>query len=257
MKKSSVFVLALTLCIAAAPGCRDRSDSGPTVTIFAASSLVDALPEAVRSIADSLAGIRVVYNFAGSSTLARQISAGSPADLFLSANPDWMRFLLDKKLIAADSVFSFLNNKLAVVIPAQGDFRPGTLAQLDGGSLRHLAIGDPAHVPAGMYARQALQKAGLWQTLLPRLVMAQDVRAALAFVEAGEAQAGIVYATDARISSRVRTAFLLPDSLQPEISYQIAALPKASPAAHRLFNLLLRREAQAVFEKFGFIPHNL
>ncbi len=240
------------LAIAMLAGC-SRAEERRTITIFAAASLVNAIPEAVDSVARNLSeDIRIVYNFAGSSTLARQISAGSPAALFISANPDWIQTLVRRKQLRPDSVFLLLNNKLAVVVPAGADFQVPSLDALRSDTIRYIALGDPSHVPAGLYAREALQRAGLWQELREKLVTAQDVRAALAFVETGEAQAGIVYSTDAGISRRVRTAFVLPDSLQPEIRYHIAVLPNAPQAAHELLRLLQQPAAGAVFEKYGF-----
>ncbi|MDQ7064411.1 MAG: molybdate ABC transporter substrate-binding protein [candidate division KSB1 bacterium] len=229
-----------------------REPGRKSLYIFAAASLSDVLPAVIAAVADSLPQAEVRYNFAGSSVLARQILAGSPADVFISASPQWVQFLIKKKRIALEQASPLLSNRLALVVRADNESVPQRLEDLRRPDIRFIALGDPAHVPAGIYARQALQKAGLWDALRDRIVSGQDVRAALWFVEAGEADAAIVYATDARVSSRIRLAFLFPDSLQPEIVYTLAVL-REDPAVRRLGELLRSSKAEEIYRTFGFI----
>ena len=242
-----VWILAIGILL---PSCNRNADK-KNVYIFAAASLSDVLPAVIDAVSDSLPQADVRYNFAGSSVLARQILAGSPADVFISASPQWVQLLIDKKRITPEQVTPLLSNRLAVVVRAGNGSVPQRLEDLLRPDMRFIALGDPAHVPAGIYARQALQKAGLWHALRDRIVSGQDVRAALSFVEAGEADAAIVYATDARISPRVRLAFVLPDSLQPEIVYTLAVL-REDPVVRRLAAALRSPRAAEVYQRFGF-----
>ncbi len=248
---ANTWPLWLMLAVLALFSC-NREPDRKSLYIFAAASLSDVLPAVIEAVADSLPQAEVRYNFAGSSVLARQILAGSPADVFISASPQWVQFLIEKKRIAPEQASPLLSNRLAVVVRAGREVVPQRLEDLRRPDIRFIALGDPAHVPAGIYARQALQKAGLWDALRDRIVSGKDVRAALSFVEAGEADAAIVYATDARVSSRVRLAFLLPDSLLPEIVYTLVVL-REEPAARRLGELLRSKKVEEIYRKFGFI----
>ena len=210
---------APALCLAAAtlhltaagPGADESSPGDPALCLFAAASLTSALTEVLPRA--GFPDLRL--SFAGSSALARQIDAGAPADLFVSASPRWMDYLQERRRIDAETRFDLLANRLVVVTPAGSGLevqpRPGF--DLAGVFRGRLAVGDPDHVPAGIYARQALQALGWWPALEHRLAPAPDVRAALLYVERGECEAGVVYATDAAISRRVRVAAELADSL--------------------------------------------
>ncbi len=242
-----VWILAIGILL---PSCNRNADK-KNVYIFAAASLSDVLPAVIDAVADSLPDRQIRFNFAGSSILARQILAGSPADVFISASPQWVRFLIEKQRVSPDQAAPLLSNRLAVVVRAGAGKRPVQLEDLLQPEFRYIALGDPEHVPAGMYARQALQKAGLWDALRERIVSGQDVRAALSFVEAGEADAAIVYATDARISPRVRLALVLPDSLQPEIVYTLVTL-NSSARVRWLSEALQSERAAMVYRRFGF-----
>ncbi len=213
---------------------------GPTLAIlvFAAASLTDALQDAGARY-ERETGTRVVFNFAGSATLARQIENGAPADLFLSADESTMR-----RIHAAERV-RVLSNTLVVVVPAASRIRDWTTAHT-------IAIAEPSSVPAGIYARSWLQHAGLWERLAPRMIPTENVRAALAATASGNADAAIVYRTD--VSPRVRIAYEVPPSATPEIAYPFAVLANAPEPreAHKFLAYLQSDEALAIFAKHGF-----
>lgn len=244
--------LAVVAGILAAPG-----PANAKILVFAAASTTGAVGEITEIHAGRGHGeVRVA--FAGSSALARQIVAGAPADIYISANPRWMDYLADEHAIEADSRIDLVANGLVLVAPADSRLglriEPGfPLAEgLDGG---RLAMGDPDHVPAGIYARAALIDLGVWPTLVEHLALTADVRAALALVERGEAAAGIVYATDAAITSRVRLVDTFPPDSHPPISYPAAIVAgRDSPEVRRFFAFLTSAEAAAVFARHGFVP---
>jgi molybdate transport system substrate-binding protein len=196
-------------------------------------------------------------SFGSSSTLARQIEQGAPADLFASADEKWMDYLADRKLIAADTRKDLLGNDLVLVVSAEKPQRvtigPGfdLLGML--GPNGRVATGDPAHVPVGIYAEQALRKLGIWDAVSTHLARTEDVRAALLLVERGEAPAGIVYATDAAVSKGVTVAGVFPADSHDPVSYPFA-LTKAgdTPEARALMAFLAGPQARAIFVARGF-----
>jgi molybdate transport system substrate-binding protein len=195
------------------------------------------------------------FSFASSSSLARQVEAGAPADIFFSANQKWMDYLQEKGLIALETRANLLGNSLVIIAP-RGEGFPARLeksfdfaAAFEG----RLALGDPDHVPAGQYARQALESLGWWQELKDRLAPAPDVRGALVYVERGECPAGIVYATDAAVSSKVETIAALPEWLHDPIVYPVAAIKgRARKEVHSLLEFLHSKVAATIFRQFGF-----
>jgi molybdate transport system substrate-binding protein len=200
---------------------------------------------------------RPVFNYAASSVLARQIDQGAGADLFISADEVWMDYLAERRLIDATSRVSILSNRLVLIAPKDEAFtiqiRSGfpLHAALRGG---RLAMADPDSVPAGRYGRAALQRLGVWSAGQGDVVRAENVRAALRFVELGEAAAGIVYLTDARASDRVVVVGEFPAASHPRISYPMAVVRGGRGAEARAFAAFLRSEAaDAVFRRFGFI----
>jgi molybdate transport system substrate-binding protein len=227
-------------------------------TVFAAASLTNAMEELGKQW-QRQSGQAVRFSFAASSTLARQIEQGAPADIFVSADEEWMNYLAERNLIVADTRISALSNRLVLIVPADKpqpvDIRNGMdLAALLGRRGR-IATGDPAHVPVGRYAQQALTNLGLWTQAEPRLARAENVRAAMAFVERGEAPVGIVYATDAAVSTRVRVAGTFPAASHEPISYPFAVVRgKDSPSNRRLLGFLTGTQAQPTYERFGFAP---
>ncbi len=228
------------------------------VTIFAAASTTNALNEVAESYAASdSSGQKVRPVFAATSTLAMQISKGAPADLFLAANPAWMDYLVERHAIRPDSRRDLLGNRLVLIAPAgsrlQIAIEPGLplVEALAGG---RLAIGDPAHVPAGIYAKAALERLGVWHAVAPRTAQAANVRAALALVDRGEAAAGIVYQSDVAVGRRTRVVAVFPASSHPPITYQVALVAGSNlPEAKRFYHFLLGPEAGAIFRRHGFL----
>ncbi len=244
-------LLALLVPLSAGAG-EERHEA---VTLFAAASTIDAVNEIAETYAAKTGGsIRPVV--AASSTLARQIAQGAPADLFLSASIDWMDHLQQQGMIEPSSRLALLSNRLVLVSPRgsnlQIDLAEGAALREALGSGR-LAIGDPAHVPAGIYARQALEALGLWDQIAGRLAQAGNVRMALALVDRGEAAAGIVYETDAAISDGVRVVSAFPAAATPRIAYPLAIVTGRGNAAVRaVYDFLKGEEAAAIFRKHGF-----
>jgi molybdate transport system substrate-binding protein len=224
------------------------------LTVFAAASLKNALDDIERQ-RQTDTGKEARISYAASSTLAKQIEAGAPADLFISADEDWMDYLAQRGLIDPQSRVDLLSNELVLIAPkdsaVQVAIGPGfPLAQLlaDG----HLAMGDPASVPAGKYGKAALTALGVWDTVSGRLAAADSVRAALALVARGEAPLGIVYRTDAAVEPGVKIIGLFPDETHPPIVYPMA-LTRSAPADAAAFAAYLRgATARALFEKQGF-----
>ena len=227
------------------------SGSAAEVRVLAAASLTDVLQEIARDY-ERRSGDRIVFSFAASSVLARQIEAGAPADLFLSADQARMDGLQRRALIDPRTRVSVLSNALVVVVPLQD--RRALRSARDLLSFASLAMAEPATVPAGIYAREYLQKQGLWNALRPRIVPTENVRGALRAVASGNVDAAIVYRTDAATSKRVRVAFAVPRHAGPRISYPFAVLRDApQPVAARRFLAHLRGPAaRAVFARFGF-----
>lgn len=251
----ALLVLLLGLAALVAASSVSAQSGGTQVTLFAAASTTDAVNEIAEAYAAHGGGsLRPV--FAASSTLARQIEQGAPADLYLSANITWMDHLEAEALLAPESRVPLLANRLVLIAPADTAPRLSLAADTDlraalaGG---RLAVGDPAHVPAGIYARQALQALNLWEQVADRLAQASNVRAALALVERGEAAAGIVYETDAAISTRVRIVGTFPAAAAPEITYPLAIVAgRDRPGVRSLYRFLRGPLAAAIFRKHGF-----
>ena len=223
--------------------------------MFAAASTTGAVGGLAQTYsARGLGDVRVA--FAGSSTLARQIAAGAPADIYISANPQWMDYLATANALAPETRQNLVGNRLVVVAPSANPIAVRLeagfpLVQAMNG--KPLAMGDPDHVPAGIYARAALKKLGLWETLAPHIAPMHHVRAALALVERGEAAAGIVYATDAAGSTRVVVVAAFPSDSHPPILYPVAIVAgRDRPEVRRFFAFLTSAEAMTVFIAHGF-----
>ena len=242
----------LALCLLLAPLAARAQE----LTVFAAASLTDAMKDVSAQWAkDGHQPLRL--SFGASSTLARQIEQGAPANLFASADEKWMDYLADKKLIVADTRKDLLGNDLVLVVPADKPqhvtIGPGfdLLGML--GPNGRIATGDPAHVPVGLYAEQALKKLGMWDAVQPRLARTDDVRGALLLVERGEAPAGIVYATDAAVSKGVMVAGVFPANSHDPVSYPFAVVKAGdTPEARALMTFLAGPDARSIFDKRGF-----
>ena len=212
------------------------------LVIFAAASLKEALDEY-----NATTGLQVRASYAASSALARQIEAGAPAQAFVSADEQWMDYLERKGLLQSGTRRDVLGNRLVWIVPATSKAPADPLAAL--GPRDRLALADPQHVPAGKYARAALEKMGAWRSLSGRLAAAENVRAALALVARGECPLGIVYETDALAEPKVRIASRIDPRLHPPIVYPAAAIRGAPPAAIRYLDGLTR---SPVFDRHGF-----
>jgi molybdate transport system substrate-binding protein len=226
------------------------------LTVFAAASLTDAMKDI--SAKWTAAGHQPLsLSFGASSTLARQIEQGAPANVFASADEKWMDYLADKQLIAADTRKDLLGNDLVLVVSADKPVhvtinKSFDLAGLLGANGR-LATGDPAHVPVGIYAEQALKALGMWDSVAPKLARTEDVRGALLLVERGEAPAGIVYATDAAVSKAVMIAGGFPADSHDPVSYPFAVTKSGDTTeARALLGFLSSPPARAVFAQRGF-----
>ncbi|HVC59870.1 MAG TPA: molybdate ABC transporter substrate-binding protein [Acetobacteraceae bacterium] len=242
----------LFLCVLLVP----LAARAQALTVFAAASLTDAMKD-ISSQWVKAGHPPLRMSFGASSTLARQIEEGAPANLFASADEKWMDYLARKKLIVANTRQDLLGNDLVLVVPASKPLHvtigPGfNLLALLGRNGR-LAVGDPANVPVGIYAEQALKKLGLWDGIAPHLARTEDVRSALLLVERGEAPAGIVYATDAAVSKAVMVAGTFPASSHDPVSYPFAVTAAHdTPDARALMKFLAGPRARAVFAQRGF-----
>ena len=237
------------------PALAEAQPAAP-VTVFAASSLTDSL-NTVASAYQAKTGIKVTLSFGASSTLARQIEQGARADLFLSADIDWMDYLQKKGLIEDTTRKDLLGNRLVLIAAADAKPAPKIAPGFDlAGALgdRRLALADPASVPAGRYAKAALTSLGVWDKIAPKVAQAENVRVALEYVARGEAPYGIVYATDAKVAPKLRIAGVFPESSHPAIVYPAALTKTASPGAKAFLEFLGGAQARAIFEKAGFIP---
>jgi molybdate transport system substrate-binding protein len=247
MRAAALAVLVVAMALS---GCRGRADSAELI-VFAAASTADAMAELGRAFHDET-GSSVRFSFGASRDLARQIRAGAPADFLVSADAETIELLVADKLAAADDRRRLASNRLVVIVP-----KDSTLAVALPGDLelaRHLALGDPAVVPVGTYAKKWLEGAGIWEHVRDHVVPTLDARAALAAVEAGLAEAGIVYATDAATSARVRVAFEVPRDKAPEIAYVAARLSRStSPASTAFLRFLTSEAARRSFASRGFI----
>jgi molybdate transport system substrate-binding protein len=252
------FAPLLTLAAALAFGTFFATPSaraaGGELTIFAAASLTDVLGELAAAY-EKEGGPHVALNLGASSVLARQIVAGAPADLFASADEAKMDDLAKRGLILAGTRRDLLSNTLVVVVPAASSLHIASPADLAGPEVHRLALADPSAVPVGIYAKEYLQKKGVWDRVSGRVVPTEDVRASLAAVESGNVEVGIVYKTDALISKRVKVAFEVPRAEGLKIAYPfaVAAATKQPEAARRLLAFLGSPRAALVFRRYGFL----
>jgi len=242
-------LLVALVALLAPRGGSGESAEPRDLLVFAAASLTDAVGQ-IATAFERETGTKVRCSFAGSNILARQIEAGAPADLFVSASPERMDELVRAGLVRPHDRVDLLSNRLVVIVAAGSRLplhRPEDLARV-----RTLALGDPEAVPAGIYARRWLVAAGLWDRLRGRVVPTLDVRAALVAVDSGAAEVGIVYRTDARMARSARVAFEVPATEAPRIVYPAAVLARASAGARLLFDRLRSARARVVFERHGF-----
>ena len=262
--KKITWRLIPVICLLIGTGCtpyaeKQSSDGDKNVrrlTLFAAAGTTNAVGEIIE-LFEKQENCRVVVNFASSSTLAQQIEMGTDADLFISANSKWADYLQEKEMVAKRE--NVVCNSLVVIVPKTTESigEPAgidSLIELLDRRYVHLALGDTDHVPVGIYAKEALVTAGIWDAIQPKVVPAKDTRAALSYVETGAAEAGIVYATDAAISDDVEVVYEIPAEHTQPIVFPGMILQDAEDIelTERFFDFLTGNEAAAVFEKYGF-----
>jgi molybdate transport system substrate-binding protein len=231
------------------------SEDGQHITVLAAVSMKDALDD-VNAAFTKRTGIKVTAGYAASSTLIKQIAQGAVADVFVSANPEWMDYGSKRKLITDHTRVNLLGNELVLIapkdskldsVPIRAGFDLAKLAEADS-----IAIGEVTNVPVGMYAKEALQKLGAWQAAAPKFVMMHHDHAALTLVAVGEAQLGIVYETDAKVSPYVKIIGTFPADSHSPIVYPVAATMTAKPESVAYIAYLCSKAAKAIFEQYGF-----
>ena len=247
----SVYLAAtLSLTISFSANAADQ------LTLFSAASTVQLVGQLERDW-QKKTGNRLRTVFASSGALARQIESGAPADLFLSADNRWIDFLMEKDLIAPNTRKTVLRNRLALIasndlkLSVPFDVKKDLPGILSGGN--RLAMGDPRHVPAGLYAKQSLQKLGLWTTIGPKTARAQNVRLVLALVERNEATLGIVYLSDALQRKVLKILKVFPQQLHAPIAYEIAATKPAAELAAEFLDYLSSPEAREIYRHLGFV----
>jgi molybdate transport system substrate-binding protein len=238
------FFLLLTLSLAKAADLQ----------VLAAASLTDAMTELAPAY-EKQTGDKLRFNFAGSNALARQIREGAPADAFVSADDAQMDALQKAGLIVESSRREILSNTLVIVVGKDSPLKLDSPQSLTQPAVKRLALADPKAVPAGVYAREYLTGLGLWKSLESRIVPTENVRAALAAVESGDVEAGIVYKTDAGISKAVKIACAVPEKDGPRISYPAAVVKSSehSADAEKFLAYMQSEPAKKIFRKFGFI----
>jgi molybdate transport system substrate-binding protein len=245
--------LLVLACALNAPA-RAADAQNQDILVFAAASLTNVLDE-IGAAYTQQTKQPVKFSYAASSALARQLEAGGRADVFFSADLEWMDYVQARGLIDRTTRRNVLGNRLALVAPADSriglKIAPGFALAAALGNGR-LATGDPQSVPVGKYARSALTSLGVWNDVADRLVRADNVRSALAFIARGETPLGIVYETDAKVEKRVRVVDFFPTDSHPPIVYPVAVTASARPSARQFIAFLQSAPAQEAFKKYGF-----
>jgi molybdate transport system substrate-binding protein len=244
-----VFSIAALFLMTAAPAA-----SADDIVVSAAASLTDALKEIGRMY-QSKSKNRVTFVFASSSTLARQIEAGAPADVFFSADVQTMNALERNGRLEPGTRKQLLSNQLVIIVPADKPTVVNSSEDLLDPRVRRIALAEPSSVPAGVYSKTYLESLGLWDKIKLKVVPVLDVRATLASVESGNVEAGFVYKTDAASSKRVKTVFEVPIGKGPKIVYPVAILKesKSKAAAKEFLNVMVGPSGADVFKRYGFV----
>jgi molybdate transport system substrate-binding protein len=248
--------IAVIALIAAALPLSQAVAQEKTLVVFAAASMKNALDDANAAFGKA-SNVKVTASYAASSALAKQIEAGAPADIFVSADLQWMDYVAQKNLIKPDSRYNLLGNKLVLIAPTDSKIdrvtiaKPFDIAKLAGDG--RIAVADVKAVPAGLYAKAALESLEGWTAAEPKLAMAENVRATLSFVARGETPVGIVYETDAKVEPKVKIVGVFPDGSHPPVVYPVAATASTTNAEAAAYLAFLRGSAaKAIFEKYGF-----
>jgi molybdate transport system substrate-binding protein len=224
------------------------------INVFAAASLTDSLKE-IAGTYEKESGDKIVFNFGASSTLARQIEEGAPADIFFSADEPKMDGLEKNGRIVKETRKNRLSNALAIVVTKDSSLEIRSAKDLTGAKIKRIALADAKAVPAGVYSKTYLEELNLWSAIESKVVPTENVRAALAAIESGNVEAGIVYKTDAAISKEVKIAYEVPHAEGPHISYPMAVIKdsKQPDSAKKFLKYLDSEAAGTVFKKFGFL----
>ena len=255
MRRASVALAIVAAALVATSGISGVSAQDRTMMVFAAASMKNALDD-VNAAYTKSTGVKVVASYAASSALMKQIEQGAPADIFASADPDWMDYGSQKKLINDGTRVNLLGNRLVLIAPKDSkldnvSIGPGVdIAALAGDG--RIVTADIRAVPVGKYAKAALEKLGAWENAAPRFAMAENVRVALRLVARGEAPLGVVYATDAKVEPGVKIVGIFPADSHPPIVYPVAATVTAKPETPGYLAYLRSGVAKAIFEKYGF-----
>ncbi len=247
---------ALTLILGLASATAGAADEPHAILVFAASSLTNVVDDLDQQFT-AKTKLPVKASYAASSALAKQIEAGAPADVFICADTDWADYLEQRKLLQSGTRHNVVANRLVLIAPADSKAQLKIAPHFDlAGALGEgrLATGDPDSVPVGKYAQAALEKLGVWDQVSRKLVRAENVRAALAFVARGEAVFGIVYRTDALAETRVKIVDMFPADTHPPVTYPIALTVNAQPDAAKFEAFVRSAAAARIFLKYGFEP---
>jgi molybdate transport system substrate-binding protein len=253
MHRIAGLFIALTILCGSAFSPASAQDK--SLTVFAAASMKNALDD-IDAAFTAKTGVKIIASYAASSALAKQIEQGAPADVFMSADTDWMDYAVNKKAINAPSRVDLLGNGIVLIAPKDSSVdnvvigQGFDLAKLAGDG--KIATGDVNAVPVGKYAKAALENLGAWRAAELKFAMAESVRAALTLVARGEAALGIVYSTDAKIEPGVKIVGTFPADSHPPIVYPVAATATAKPGATSYLGFLRTSAAKAIFEKYGF-----
>lgn len=246
----------VTLAILCGSDSSSASAQEKHITVFAAASMKNALDD-IDLVFTAKTGIKIIASYAASSVLAKQIEQGAPADIFISADTDWMDYAVTREAVNEATRINLLGNSIVLIAPKDSGIGKVTigpgfdLAKLAGSG--RIATGDVNAVPVGKYARAALEKLGAWQAAAPKFAMAESVRGALTLVARGEAALGIVYGTDARVEPGVKIVGTFPGESHPAIIYPVAATTAAKPEANSYLAFLRSSAAKTIFEKYGFL----
>jgi molybdate transport system substrate-binding protein len=248
MKKFALSILCILMTVSA---------YAETITVFAATTTVNAVNEISRIYTEKT-GVEIRSSFASSGTLAKQIQNSAPAEIFISANEKWMKWLADENLIASGTYSPLLSNRLALIAPLASEARPTELKNAEAAMILQnaskVAIGDPSHSPAGIYAENTIRSLGIWDKIEKNLVRMQTVRIVLAAVEQNAVPLGIVYSSDAAQSQKVKILGIFDESLHNAIRYPIGIVAgKNTPAVKAFYDFLKSDEASQIFRNHGFL----
>ena len=256
-KRTCFGLVGLLLGLLLLAGCGGEPPKGAApveLNVSAAVSMKDALEEIQQQYQKKNPKVKLVFNLGASGSLQKQIEQGAPADLFISAAPKQMDELQGKGLLQQQTRKNLLENQLVLIVPQNSPLAIKSFEELTDAAVKRLAVGEPQVVPAGQYAQQVLKKLNLWEKLGERMVLAKDVRTVLTYVESGNADAGIVYKTDAAVSTKIKIIATAASGSHQPIIYPAAILANAKQPkeAEAFLQYLLSPDAAKVFEKYGF-----